>query len=95
MLNSENSGLSAAALPDLEPRVDLPLDKAMPEFQHLFDSTWVWHRFSEEFQMPEVGPDGIRVDRLSYRPGRRATATYDIRWPDDLWQTDERITIEW
>ena len=94
MLNSGNFGLSAPALPDLEPRVNLPLDKAMPAFPSLFESAWVWHKLSQEFQMPEARPEGIRVDRLSYRPGRRATATYDIRWPDDFWQIDDKITIE-
>ena len=94
MLSSVGGRGNNPALPPLEPRVALPEDEGLPGFSLLFDNEWVWQTYCDRFGAPEEPPQGLWVQQLSYRPGRRALVSYMVEWPEDFWMPDDRFAIE-
>ena len=93
MLHSGDSKINTLAIPALEPQIALPDDEGLPDISLLFDSQWVWQTLCGQLGMPDEAPEEFRVTRLSYRPGHRATASYEVRWPEDMWLPDDRFAI--
>lgn len=94
MHHSVEGRVDTLALPGLEPRVVLPEDAGLPGFSPLFDNQWVWQTYCDRFGTPEVSPQGLRIQQLTYRPGRRALFSYMVEWPEDIWMPDDRFAIE-
>ena len=83
-----------AATPPLSPPVDLPEDRDLAGFSHLFDGEWVWGAYASWLGRPEVAPERLRLRQLSYNPRRRAVVTYAAEWLHDDFVTQERFAIE-
>ena len=80
--------------PPLFPQVELPEDRNLPEFSHLFDSEWVWRTFRSWLGEPDERPQCLRLRQLSYNPGRSAIATCVAEWPWDEFVTQEQFAVE-
>ena len=94
MQDSVEGLVDTLTLPDLEPRVVLPEDAGLPGFPQLFDNQWVWQTYCDRFGAREVPPQGLRIQQLTCRPGRRALFSYMVEWPEDIWMPDDRFAVE-
>ena len=86
--------MSSNSIPPLKPQVALPPDEGLPDLLQLFDSRWVWQRFTEHFGQPEVSPKHIRALQFSYRPGTRALVNYTAGFQNGSWEVDDHFAIE-
>ena len=80
--------------PPLEPATALPADTALPGLSLLFDGDWVWQQFCTRFGTPEETPKRVRIQQLSYQPGRRALVSYVVEQSDTQWLVDDQFAIE-
>ena len=72
----------------------LPVDEGLPGLPLLFDGSWVWQTFCNQFGEPEEPPHNIRAIQISYRPGERDLVSYAAEWRHDRWIVDDQFAIE-
>ncbi len=80
--------------PPLEPTTALPADTELPGFSSLFDGDWVWDQFCTRFGTPDATPKRVRIQQLSYQPGRRALVSYVVEQSGAQWLVDDQFAIE-
>lgn len=80
--------------PPLVPATALPADTALPGLPSLFDGDWVWQQFCTRFGTPDATPERVRIQQLSYQPGRRALVSYVVEQSDSQWLVDDQFAIE-
>ena len=86
--------MKTISAPPLEPAIALPADTVLPGLPSLFDGDWVWQQFCTRFGTPDATPKRVRIQQLSYQPGRRALVSYLVEQSDTQWVVDDQFAIE-
>ena len=60
----------------------------------LFDVDWAWDAYCGVFGRQEQEPLNVRVLEATQVPGRRARATYEIEWPEDVYIPNQQFTVQ-
>lgn len=96
MTNRTNTlpALRAAAVPTAAGPQPAVSDPKLPQLRHVFDVSWAWRAYCNQFGEPEETPDRLRLDQFVYRPGRRAVVGYvaERRW--DTWVVEDQFAFE-
>ena len=77
----------------LAPRIDFPADRGVRALPRLFDGAWVWEAYCTAFGSSEVSPQQIRMRQFSHSPGRGATVSYVLDWPDDAYLPPQQFSV--
>ncbi len=84
--------VAVAEIP-IDPTMEFPQDRSLPDLPGLFDAEWVWQEYCAEFGEQEFRPQKILVEGVSHTEGREAAVSYEVEWPEDAFFPNERITL--
>ena len=60
----------------------------------LLDTDWAWRVYCREFGEQQSEQPTVQVLEHTSVPGRRAKATYEAEWPEDVYLRNERFTLQ-
>ena len=60
----------------------------------LRDVDWAWRRYCERYGQHADEPESVRALEITQVRGRRARATYEAEWPEDVYIPNQRFTLE-
>lgn len=86
-----------AASASIESREALPSAPATPVSGNpadLLDTDWAWQVYCREFGEQQPEQPTVQVLEHTSVPGRRAKATYEAEWPEDVYLPNERFTLQ-
>ncbi len=83
---------SAFADVPVVPRVEFPVDPALPDLAKLFDGNWVWQASRSQFADADRIPCQFRVRQFSHTPGRSATISYFADWAPEEFQSPDILS---
>ena len=66
---------------------------SLAETGDLHNPDWAWQVYCRAYGRPEEEPLDVQVLEVSRVRGRRARATYEAEWPEDVYLPNQRFTL--
>ncbi len=77
---------------DVQPGVPSGAEPDSPA--NLLDTGWAWRVYCREFGEQQPEEPTVQVLEHTNVPGRRARATYEAEWPEDVYLPNARFTLQ-